>query len=130
MDTSVLTTFSTDPAAQRIVGPTPLSNPVFSTVSITSVAGNAVPAVPQGTFGNIDIVVPVPGATSIDVATSGIPGGTTVQVTVKPRLGAQPLSTTVPLSTCNAAGNCQATAVFNLVAGAYVVEARATFQTQ
>jgi hypothetical protein len=130
MDTSALTTFSTDPPAQRIVGPTPLANPVAPSVSITSVGGNVVPAVPQGTFGTIDVVIPVPGATSIDLATSGIPGGTTVLVTVKPRLGAQPLSTSVPLSTCNAAGNCQATAVFNLVAGAYVVEARATFQTQ
>jgi hypothetical protein len=130
MDTSSLTSFLTDPPAQRIVGPTPLANPVAPTVSITSVGGNAVPAVPQGTFGSIDVVVPVPGATSVDVATSGIPGGTTVQVTVKPRLGAQPISTNVPLSTCNTAGDCQATALFTLPAGAYVVEARATFQIQ
>jgi hypothetical protein len=130
MDTSALTVFSTDPPAQRVVGPSPLANPVAPTVSITSVGGQAVPAVPQGTFGTIDVVVPVPGATSVDVATSGIPGGTTVQVTVKPRLGAQPISENVPLTTCNSAGNCQASATFNLPAGAYVVEARATFQTQ
>jgi hypothetical protein len=130
MDTSALTSFTSDPPAQRVMGPSPLANPLSPTVSITSVGGAAVPAVPQGTFGSIDVVVPIPGATNIDVATSGIPGGTTVQVTVKPRLGAQPQSTNVPLSTCSAAGNCQATAVFNLVAGAYVVEARATFQTQ
>jgi hypothetical protein len=130
MDASALTAFVTDPPAQRVVGPSPLANPVSPTVSITSVGGNAVPAVPQGTFGTIDVVVPVPGATSVDVATSGIPGGTTVQVTVKPRLGAQPISENVPLTSCNSAGNCQASATFNLPAGAYVVEARATFQAQ
>jgi hypothetical protein len=130
MDASALTVFGTDPPAQRVVGPSPLANPISPTVSITSVGGNPVPAVPQGTFGTIDVVVPVPGATSVDVATSGIPGGTTVQVTVKPRLGAQPVSESVPLTSCNSAGNCQASATFNLPAGAYVVEARATFQTQ
>jgi hypothetical protein len=130
MDTSAQTALATDPPAQRLVGPAPLASPISPTVSITSVGGAAVPAVPQGTFGSIDVVVPVPGATNIDLATTGIPGGTTVRVTVKARLGALPVSADVPLSTCNAAGNCQATAVFNLVAGAYVVEARATFQTQ
>jgi hypothetical protein len=130
MDASALTAFATDPPAQRVVGPSPLANPVAPTVSITSVGGQAVPAVPQGTFGTIDVVVPVPGATSVDVATSGIPGGTTVQVTVKPRLGAQPISENVPLTSCNSAGDCQGSATFNLPAGAYVVEARATFQTQ
>jgi hypothetical protein len=131
MDSSALTAFSSiNPPAQRIVGPSPLANPVAPTVSITSVGGNPVPAVPQGVFGVIDVVVPVPGATNIDVATSGIPGGTTVQVTAKARLGAAPISSSVPLSTCNAAGNCQATAVFNLLAGSYTIEARATFETQ
>lgn len=130
VDSSAQVQLSAEPAAQRVVGPTPLTNPVAPTVTITAVAGNAVTAVPQGVFGNIDVVVPAPGLTSVDVATTGIPGGTTVQVTVKPRIGAQPASQTVPLSSCNGAGNCQATAVFNLPAGAYVIEARATFQTQ
>jgi hypothetical protein len=93
------------------------------------VGGNAVPAVPLGVFGSIDITVAGAGSTNIDVATSGIPGGTTVQVTVKPRIGAVPLSATIPLATCNAAGACQASAAFTLTPGAYVVEARATFQT-
>lgn len=130
MDGSALNTFSTDPPAQRIVGPTPLADPVSPSVTVTSVGGNAVPAVPQGVFGAIDVVVPVSGITPIDVTTNGIPGGTTVQVTVKPRRGAHPTSETVPLSSCSGAGQCQATATFNLAAGTYVVEARATFQVQ
>ena len=130
MDDTVFTVFSTDPPAQRILGPTPLADPVAPTVTITSVAGNPVPAIPQGVFGTIDVVVPVSGITAVDLATTGIPGGTTVQVTVKPRRGAHPVSETVPLASCNGAGHCQATATFNLAAGSYVVEARATFQTQ
>jgi hypothetical protein len=130
MDGSALTVFTTDPPAQRIVGPTPLADPVSPTVTVTSVAGNPVPPVPQGVFGAIDVVVPVSGITPIDVATTGIPGGTTVQVTVKPRRGAHPTSETVPLSSCSGSGQCQATATFNLAAGTYVVEARATFQVQ
>ncbi|HXH06730.1 MAG TPA: hypothetical protein VNI83_09075 [Vicinamibacterales bacterium] len=128
VDSSALTTYATDPAAIRVVGPTPLANPVAPSVTITAVGGHAVPAVPQGTFGSIDVVVPVPGATSVELTTSGVPGGTTALVTVKPRRGAQPLSESVLLGNCNAAGVCGGTAVFNLAAGAYVVEARATFQ--
>ena len=130
MDNSALTSFTTDPAAQRIVGPTPLADPVSPTVTVTSVGGSPVPAIPQGVFGAIDVVVPVSGITPIDVTTTGIPGGTTVAVTVKPRRGAHPMSESVPLSSCTGAGQCQATATFNLAAGAYVVEARATFQVQ
>lgn len=130
MDNSALTSFTTDPPAQRIVGPTPLADPIAPTVTVTSVGGNPVPAIPQGVFGSIDVVVPISGITPIDVTTTGIPGGTTVQVTVKPRRGAHPVSETVPLSGCTGAGGCQATATFNLAAGTYVVEARATFQVQ
>ena len=130
VDASAQSTFlATDPAAIRVVGPTPLANPVAPAVSIVGVGGNAVPAVPLGVFGAIDITVAGAGSTSIDVSTNGVPGGTTVQVTVKPRVGAIPLLATIPLATCNAAGACQASAAFTLTPGAYVVEARATFQT-
>jgi hypothetical protein len=103
---------------------------VNPTVAITSVGGSAVPAVPQGTFGAIDVILPAPGPTPIVVATSGVPSGTTVAISVKPRIGAQPLVQTVPLTNCSAAGACGAAATFDLAAGAYVVEARATFQIQ
>lgn len=130
MDNSALTSFATDPAAQRIVGPTPLADPIGPTVTVTAVGGISVPAVPQGVFGGIDVTVPVSGITPIDVTTTGIPGGTTVLVTVKPRRGAHPVSESALLSGCSGAGQCQATATFNLAAGTYLVEARATFQVQ
>jgi hypothetical protein len=133
VDSSAQTVFTGGaPAALRIVGPTPLANPLSPTVTITAIGGKAVPATPLGLSGGIDIVLSAPGVASIDVATSGVPSGTAVQVTVKPRVGAAPVSQTVPLAAanCTGAGTCQATATFNLVAGAYVVEARATFQAQ
>ena len=130
IDTSAQTQFSTQPSALRIVGPTPIANPINPTVAITSVGGAVVPAVPQGTFGAIDVVLPAPGPTPVQVATSGVPGGTTVSVTVKPRIGGPAISQTVPLGNCSAAGACDALTTFNLAAGAYVVEARATFQVQ
>jgi len=128
VDTSAQTQFNTSPPSLRIVGPTPLTNPINPTVTITSVAGAAVPAVPQGTFGAIDVVVPAPGAADVAVATSGVPSGTTVSISVKPRIGGQSMSQVVPLSGCTISGVCGAGATFNLAAGAYVVEARATFQ--
>jgi hypothetical protein len=130
VDTSAQTQFVATPPALRIVGPTPLANPINPTVTITSVGGSAAPAIPQGTFGAIDIVLPAPGATTVAVATTGVPGGTTLQVTVKPRIGGVATAQTVPLANCNAAGACDVLTTFNLAAGAYVVEARATFQIQ
>jgi hypothetical protein len=128
VDTSAQTTFFASPPALRVVGPTPLANPINPTVTITSVGGSAVPAVPLGTFGSIDIVLPSPGATPVAVATTGVPNGTLVAVTVKPRIGSASVSQTVPLGNCTSGGACDAQTTFNLAAGAYVVEARATFQ--
>jgi hypothetical protein len=128
VDASAQTNLSTNPAAIRVTGPGPLSNPVSPTVTITQVSGIAVPALPQGARGSIDIVLPAPGVTGVNIATTGVPSGTTVEVKAKPRIGAMPLTSTVPLSSCDALGNCSATTTFNLSAGAYVLEARATFQ--
>ena len=128
IDTSAQTAFVTGPAALRIVGPTPLANPINPTVAITSVGGSAVPTVPQGTFGAIDVILPAPGATPVTIATTGVPSGTTVAISVKPRIGGPAVSQTVPLGSCDGAGACGAAATFTLSAGAYVVEARATFQ--
>jgi hypothetical protein len=130
LDASAQTQFTPSPAAIRITGPGPLANPVSPTVRITAVGGQLPPAAPQGGYGAIDVVLPAPGVTGVDVATAGVPSGTTVLVTVKPRIGGSGVSSTVPLSTCNTAGECTATTAFSLSAGAYVVEARATFQVQ
>ena len=134
VDPSAQTQFSPDPtsAALRITGPGPLSNPVSPAVRITHVNGNAVPEPPQGYRGAIDIVLPAPGVVSVDLATTGVPSGTTLEVKIKPRVGDNPQAATVPLApgSCDAQGACTATATFNVGAGAHVVEARATFQVQ
>jgi hypothetical protein len=128
LDTTAQTAFQPTPAAIRITGPGPLSNPVSPTVAITQVNGNPVPADPQGHRGSIDIILPAPGVTGVDVATTGVPSGTTVQVTVKARMGSAQVVADIPLTNCDAQGNCTGSTTFNLIAGAYVIEARATFQ--
>jgi hypothetical protein len=130
IDTTAQTQFTADPAAVRVTGPGPLANPIAPTVSITNVGGNAISALPTGYLGSIDVVLPAPGVTGVDIATTGVPSGTGVEVKVKPRVGADPMASTVPLTNCDTQGKCSATATFNLSAGAYVVEARATFQVQ
>ncbi len=136
VDTSALSqAMSSTPAALRIVGPTPLAAPIVPTVSFSQItlegqAPIAVPVPPQGGYGSVDVTLPAPGQTTFLLSTSGVPSGTTVVVTVKPRVGAAPTSATVPVQNCNAAGACSAVAQFTLPAGAYVAEARATFQVQ
>lgn len=120
---------NTDPLASRTPAPGPIVNPITPTVAITSVSGQAVPNPPQGGFGAVDLVLPTPGQASIGLATSGVPSGTIVNVTVKPRVGAAPVTLPTTLTNCDANGACLASVNLDLPAGAYVVEARATFQT-
>jgi hypothetical protein len=124
-----LTVGNTNPLAARAAGPGPVVNPITPTVAITSVGGQAVPQPPQGGLGNVDLVLAAPGATDIAFTTSGVPTGTTVNVTVKPRVGGAPMVTPVTLSSCDPNGTCLANVSFNLAAGGYFVEARATFST-
>jgi len=124
-----LTVGNTTPLATRAAGPGPVVNPITPTVAITSVGGQAVPQPPQGGLGNVDLVLAAPGATDIAFTTSGVPTGTTVNVTVKPRVGGAPIVTPVTLSSCDPNGTCLANVSFNLAAGGYFVEARATFST-
>jgi hypothetical protein len=118
----------TDPLATRTPGPGPVFNVFNPTVAITSVRGLAVPAAPQGVYGAVDIVLPVPGTTAVEFATAGVPTGTTVNVTVKPKVGTGADSRTATLTNCSN-GNCIEDVSFDLAAGSYYIEARATFST-
>lgn len=120
---------NTTPLASRAAGPGPIVNPITPTVSITTVGGQAVPSPPGGGAGAIDLVLSAPGQTPIGFTTSGVPAGTTVNVTVKPRVGGAPMTTPVTLTNCDPSGTCLASVTFNLAAGAYFLEARATFAT-
>lgn len=120
----------TDPIASRSPTPGPVVNPFSASVALTSVGGQPVPAIPQGGYGTIDIQIPAPGPTAIDLATEGVPEGTIVLVRVKPRVGGPPISQNVTLQNCDGAGRCLASATFDLAAGTYSIEARATFESQ
>jgi hypothetical protein len=120
---------NTSPVASRSPAPGPLTNPLTPTVRITSIGGSPPPLNPQGAIGQVDVILPAPATTAIDLATSGVPSGTIVDVTVKPRVGANALTGSVPLSNCDANGNCSVSVAFNLGSGAFTIEARATFQT-
>ena len=126
---NTLTVGNTTPLAARGAGPGPIVNPITPTVAITTVGGQAVPQPPQGGLGNVDLVLPAPGQTDVGLATTGVPTGTTVNVTVKPKVGGLPIVTPVTLTSCDTNGACLANVTFNLAAGAYFVEARATFAT-
>ena len=110
-------------------GPGPIVEPDNPTVAITAVGGQPIPQPPQGGLGNVDLVLPAPGQTDVGFSTTGVPTGTTVNVTVKPQRRR--------LADCHAGdahklrtnGACLGNVSFNLAAGAYFVEARATFAT-
>jgi hypothetical protein len=66
--------------------------------------------------------------TNIEFTTKAVPGGTTVEVTVKPRVGAASTVLTTLLTQCNSLGDCTGAVAVDLPSGAYTLEARATFQ--
>jgi hypothetical protein len=116
-----------NPVAIRVPAPGPLANPISPAVRITALGG-APPQQPLTGFrGGVDLVVPAPGVIDVDLETSDVPSGTDVEVTVKPRVGGDPVSQRVTLASC-ASQLCTASIPFDLAAGAYVVEARATFE--
>ncbi|MGE5245128.1 MAG: hypothetical protein ACM3SQ_12940 [Betaproteobacteria bacterium] len=127
--TDTLPPGNTDPPASRTTVPGPIVNPFSPTVVVTTVAGQAVPTPATGNMAGVDVVIPAPGPAEIDLGTSGVPGGTVVEVVVKPRVGSGVLTLNTTLSNCDTAGNCIAAVTPTLAAGAYVIEARATFQT-
>jgi len=127
--TNTMTVGQTDPLASRTPGPGPIVNPVTPTVAILTVGGLAVPSPPGGGAGAIDLVLSAPGPTPIGFTTSGVPTGTVVNVTVKPKVGGAPVTSPVTLSNCDVNGTCLANVTFDLAAGAYFIEARATFAT-
>jgi hypothetical protein len=121
---------NTTPVALRVPAPGPLVNPITPTVRITGIDGVATPANPIGYRNTVDMIIGAPGVIQVDLATTDVPAGTDVQVTMKPKVGALPFSQNVTLlpGSCTS-GACVAATSFDLAAGAYIVEARATFQT-
>lgn len=128
---SIFNTFAADntsPIAIRAPAPGPLVNPITPTVRITAIDGAAAPVNPIGDRNLVDMIVDAPGVIQVDLATTDVPAGTDVAVTVKPKVGGLPITQNVTLASCTS-GACNAATAFDLAAGAYIVEARATFQT-
>jgi len=128
--TNTLRVDGTSPVAIRAPAPGPLVNPITPTVKITAIDGQASPVNPTGHRGQVDLVLPAPGIVQVDLRATDVPTGTALEVTLKPKVGAPPLSQRVTLTpaSCNA-GTCNTAVSFDLAAGAYIVEARATFET-
>ena len=118
-----------NPVAIRAPAPGPLVNPVTPTVAIVGVDGQVTPATPVGHRGQIDLVVDAPVPVQIDLATTDVPAGTALEVTIKPKIGRAPFSERVTLApgACSG-GACTAAVVVNLDPGGYILEARATFE--
>ncbi len=124
-----------DPVAVRSPAPGPIVNPLVAGIAIIEVNGAVVPNPPQGGFGEVDLILPAPGPVTFDLETNGVPTGTNVEVTIKPRVATPPSVVTVvqPVTLtagiCDPTGRCFPSATVDLAAGAYTAEARATFQT-
>jgi len=119
----------TTPVALRTLVPAAIVDPLAPSVAIATVGGQAVPIPPQGARGGIDVFLSTPGLVSVGLASSGVPGGTLVDVRAKPRLGGAGTTNSATLGSCSGAGACSASTVFDLSAGAWVLEALATFHT-
>jgi len=119
------------PAARRsnVIGP--LVNAMASSIAITAIGDQSVPDVLIGAKGGIDMVLPAPGKVRIQVETTAVPAGTTVAVTVKPKVGGTVLrqSAEINASGCSSDGKCTTYVEMEIPSGAFVAEAIATFQT-
>ena len=104
--------------------PRPVFLSGFPTLRITSVGGIATPTVPTG---DRDVVLPgfTSNPVSVDLATTGVPPGTTIQVLAKPTRGYQTSATSTGVVGSEANGT--ASADIDLPNGASVLTAQTTF---
>lgn len=112
------------PQYPPVTAPTTVFVAGFPTLRITSVAGIAAPTEPTG---NADITLPATTANpvTVDFATTSVPVGNTVKLTVKPASGAAIVATSPALvgTTVNATASVQV----DLPSGPSVLEATTTF---
>jgi hypothetical protein len=131
---------ATDPVASRAQAPGPLLGPLSASVAITTVngemlsreSGEPLATLPQGGYGLIDVVLSAPGAVDLELLSSGVPINTEIAVSLKasPNGRSELLTALIDPGNCNADGDCTiAVSVPDVVAGRYVIEAQATFQT-
>ena len=125
-------TGQTTPVALQVGAPGPAVAAATPTVAITQVAGAVTPQppdYPQGFNGEIDMIVEEPGDVTFSFETHEVPSGTVLAVAVKPVVGGDPITREVTLDACGA-GMCTKQLTVNLDPGAYIAEARATFEVR
>jgi len=132
---AVTNTFSgtaSSPVAIRVAAPGPAVAATVPTVVITHVAGALTPQppeYPQGFNREIDMIVSQPGVVTFSFETREVPSGTDLAVAVKPTVGGDPIDGRVTLAASNCGGGvCTAEVGIPLEPGAYIAEARATFE--
>jgi hypothetical protein len=123
------------PVAKYFAAPGPAVAATTPSVVITHVAGALnpqPPEYPQGFNREIDMIVSQPGVVTFSFETREVPSGTDLAVAVKPTVGGDPIDGRVTLglspdSNCGG-GVCTAEVGIDLEPGAYIAEARATFE--
>lgn len=115
---------SPTPSADLVVGPVFI--PSQPTLRISSVAGTAAPSAPTG---NRDVELPTSttNPVTVEFASSGIPLGTTVTLTVKPAAGIPITATSTALS--GTVSNATASASVNLPTAHSVLTATVSYTT-
>ena len=115
------------PIKSNVLGP--IVNPIASSVKITAVDGEPVPEILSGSVGGIDLVVSAAGEINLQLETQGVPSGTSLNVSVKPKVGGPAFTKSVLVDpdNCENTGHCTVIATFNLPSNAYFAEAVATF---
>lgn len=109
----------------------PLIDPLPTSIRITTVGGQPVPPKRKSKAYAVEVLLPRPGNTAVQVETRGVPAGTIVEVVMKAKAGGGQLRGREELNpkNCKASGECTAVLNFDLPGGAWYGEATATFQT-
>jgi hypothetical protein len=129
MDDRMTPHYSEPPAIRSNVA-APIADAANAGIRVTAVGGETVPPKLKEKENAVEVLLKTPGKTSIQVATRGVPAGTTVEVTLKAKAGGQVLRQRGELNAknCKKDGSCTALLDFDLPSGAWFVEAMATFQ--
>lgn len=102
--------------------------PSLPSLQITTLDGVTVPYPPHGQFGTPDVILTRTGQKPVGLAASGIPLGTTVEVTAKRDIGSPSVVTVTSTPLSGTVESSTATATVELpTLGSYYLEARATF---
>lgn len=121
---TITRTAASNPQYPAVTAPTTVFVAGLPTLRITTVAGVAAPAAPTG---NADITLPVstPNPVTVEFATTGVPVGNTVKLTVTPTNSASVTATTPALT--GTIDSATASVSVNLPSGPNVLQATVSY---